>query len=357
MRHDRRGERRRDAGADVIASPARRDLVDQQIGALGAADRVLRTSACRPRARPSGRESRCGSRTPARPARMVGRPNGVILTPFFSYARSLRRRPRRRSAPQAVPRRARRPDGWRCRIRRPGRGAASFSGCRAGPRPVAASSPPPNSQPRSSQKVGEADDVDPECRWVRKTPVTSFQPTRTCAQPLHRAPRPASNRNFCSPASTRMLGPNRFITGAGVPVPSSVTGCPAPTRCRANSASSHAARTQVRGDRRSFGSRFSCCRRGGRSRRWALVAGVRRRELGAALSPSTRRSRSPSRRCRRSRSAAASSARSADAVEWSRAWLSASLLPAIASGDLEAIVPRQRKARASSRRRRRAARR
>jgi hypothetical protein len=38
-----------------------------------------------------------------------------------------------------------------------------------------------------------------------------------------RAPRPASNTNVCSPASTRVLGLNRAMTGGGFPVPKSVT--------------------------------------------------------------------------------------------------------------------------------------
>ncbi len=37
------------------------------------------------------------------------------------------------------------------------------------------------------------------------------------------APRPVSKRNAVCPASTRALGPNRSIFGAGDPVPSSVT--------------------------------------------------------------------------------------------------------------------------------------
>src|SRR5262245_32536630 len=44
-----------------------------------------------------------------------------------------------------------------------------------------------------------------------------------------KAPRPASNRNFCPPASTRMLGPNRCMTGGGAPVPKSVTLISCPT--------------------------------------------------------------------------------------------------------------------------------
>ena len=36
------------------------------------------------------------------------------------------------------------------------------------------------------------------------------------------APRPASNTNVSLPASTSVLGPNRFIIGPGFPVPSSV---------------------------------------------------------------------------------------------------------------------------------------
>src|SRR6185312_15563499 len=37
------------------------------------------------------------------------------------------------------------------------------------------------------------------------------------------APRPQSNSSFSFPASTRMLGPKRSITGRGAPVPKSVT--------------------------------------------------------------------------------------------------------------------------------------
>src|SRR5579859_4650247 len=36
-------------------------------------------------------------------------------------------------------------------------------------------------------------------------------------------PRPQSNSSFCFPASTRILGPNRSIIGAGEPVPKRVT--------------------------------------------------------------------------------------------------------------------------------------
>src|SRR5579884_1460508 len=37
------------------------------------------------------------------------------------------------------------------------------------------------------------------------------------------APRPQSNSSFFSPASTKILGPNRSIRGCGEPVPRSVT--------------------------------------------------------------------------------------------------------------------------------------
>src|SRR6202166_425330 len=37
------------------------------------------------------------------------------------------------------------------------------------------------------------------------------------------APRPQSNSSFCFPASTRILGPNRSMLGAGEPVPRIVT--------------------------------------------------------------------------------------------------------------------------------------
>src|SRR5262249_39570428 len=61
----------------------------------------------------------------------------------------------------------------------------------------------------------------------RKTPCTSCHRTLSCIRRC-RAPRPASKTNFCSPASTKVLGPNRFMTGGGQPVPRRVTliSCP-----------------------------------------------------------------------------------------------------------------------------------